>query len=77
MEKNNKNLIEKIELCFDKGCPNYGYCSNNAEMGLEEIEPKTCLYYFLMKNDIKVKDNGGNILTDEELWTYINAGKIK
>ena len=59
---------DKLNICFEKGCPNYGHCSNMLEFGVTDDDKIECVFYWLIANNIQVRNNDNEIISVEEMW---------
>lgn len=59
---------DKLDICFEKECPGYGHCSNMLKFGVTDDDKIECVFYWLVANNIQVKDDDGHMLTTEEKW---------
>lgn len=59
---------DKLNICFEKGCSNYGHCSNMLEFGVTDDDKIECVFYWLIANNIQVRNDDNEIISVEEMW---------
>ena len=73
-------MEDKLQICFDNDCPNYGECSliMDGEVDFKDIPvdsvPK-CAFFHIKRLGAAVVNETGDQVSEEELWAAANFGQ--
>ena len=70
---------DKLQCCWEHECENYGICSLYIDGDITLI-PKNvpkCLYFWMKLYNMRVADDAGVSLSEEQVWTTAAHKEVK